>query len=394
MCGYTLSEAYWRIRDNKGLMNTFDRETLELWSKVITKFRRHCGSPAKLDDEWYDGFIHKRQKILEDMERYRDLLVCKADKQPIRLGGDYTDLAGAAVLEQFNLNKLDWKLLDEDSLQGFIESIDYDALNKRINELIPRYKAFLSDKNKKIEQLEAQKKQLFDELNKKREVLQHTTDSKLLITLMHNLDYEEKETDKKIKDFNLAIVAQKLRSFLDELPDEVRGELQWVYDDVIEEKCKDEDGKEKKKIKYKVWQIRTDVGNRSSIGADISKTLYYFWNVKQYTDEQTRKIINDDLKCIDDYLEWKVNFKKEDEEYFKKFKKHKQYKQEYLVDRITEFYQSIRVPRHPLDSGGSIYDQELHDKYEAYHKTHPDVSFDKWQEMRDNLFKQMQELGA
>lgn len=391
VCGYTLSEAYWRIRDNKGLMNTFDRETLELWSKVITKFRRHSGCPVTLDDGDYNALKASRERILKEMERYRDMLVYKAEKEPERLCGDYDFLADAAILEQFNLNNLDWKLLDEDSLDGFIKSIDYDAINQRVNDLIPRYRAFIKDQNEKIA-----------ELRKQEEAIGEAYSNRVEAAIKAGLDDTSinairKEGQKKGEEIHNKISVQISRDFYMELPGKLRGKLQRVEDDVIyiEVKDKNDERKDKVKAKYKVWQIRTDMAHRSSKGADISDTLYNFWDVKQYTDDDTRQIIIDDLKCIDDYLQWKIDWKEADEANYFETKKHLKYDSHKMAVKINTFYSSLQVPRHPLDHGGEdIEEVKLRDKYAAFHKSHPDVSFRDYEKMLYDLQSRMLELGV
>lgn len=342
MCGYTLTEAYWRIRNKEGLMPLYDRETLDLWSKVITKFRRYCGSPLPLPGGIYVDFKKQKEEILSHMERYRDMLCSKADKTPERLCGEWAFLAGAAIMEKFNEAGLNPMMMDEDSLNGFILSIDYAEIKERVNNLIPRYNAFIEDKNKRIEEVEKeiketnkafeQQKQLILEVAKKEETWSKTED-KLYSKIEKSRSKAEVVLRRKIR--NIA-----REDFLEKLDRKTKGQLEWPVDSVDTETGK-----------RAVWQIRTDLANRSSKGADICNTLYYFWTVNQWSGQEDRDIMEEDLRNIDKFINWKMKLKKADKERMKKEGKHLQYDEQELVDNIATFLHLVKWPVHPLDKG-------------------------------------------
>ncbi|MBR5612302.1 MAG: hypothetical protein IKW43_04065, partial [Bacteroidaceae bacterium] len=70
--GYTFSEAYWRLRDGKGLLSSYDQESLKQWSSLITNVRRNTGSLSVLTPNDQKELKNKRESILVKMEAYRD----------------------------------------------------------------------------------------------------------------------------------------------------------------------------------------------------------------------------------------------------------------------------------------------------------------------------------
>lgn len=72
--GYTFSEAYWRLREGKGLLSSYDQESLKMWSNLITSVRRDTGALRMLSSNDQTKLKDKRNKLLEKMESYRDKL--------------------------------------------------------------------------------------------------------------------------------------------------------------------------------------------------------------------------------------------------------------------------------------------------------------------------------
>lgn len=72
--GDTLSCAYWRLREGKGLLTYEDKRMLDVWSKQITKVRRYCSSPVALPISKHKEMSSKRNELLDRMETYRDWL--------------------------------------------------------------------------------------------------------------------------------------------------------------------------------------------------------------------------------------------------------------------------------------------------------------------------------
>lgn len=71
---YTLSAAYWRLRDGKGLISAYDQKTLDLCFKLITQIRRYLGSPVPLSDEYYNSLFTRKKTVIDAMEKYRTKL--------------------------------------------------------------------------------------------------------------------------------------------------------------------------------------------------------------------------------------------------------------------------------------------------------------------------------
>ena len=72
-CGYTLSEAYWRLDDGKGLMSLYDQESFEQWSEVMNGVAR-IKPLSRLMPIEYENFCAYRNLIWENMESYRHWL--------------------------------------------------------------------------------------------------------------------------------------------------------------------------------------------------------------------------------------------------------------------------------------------------------------------------------
>lgn len=70
--GDSVSAAYWRLREGKGLLTPFDKESLDLWCQLITDVRKYAASPYPLEDKLRQQLKDKREALLEKMEEYRD----------------------------------------------------------------------------------------------------------------------------------------------------------------------------------------------------------------------------------------------------------------------------------------------------------------------------------
>ena len=70
--GYTFTEAYWRLREGKGLISAYDQESFKMWSSLITAVRRHTAAAGKLKGEDQAALTVQRNELLQRMEAYRD----------------------------------------------------------------------------------------------------------------------------------------------------------------------------------------------------------------------------------------------------------------------------------------------------------------------------------
>lgn len=68
----TVSAAYWRLREGKGLLTPFDRESLDQWCQIITDVRKYAASPYPLEDKLRQQLKDRRESLIEKMEEYRD----------------------------------------------------------------------------------------------------------------------------------------------------------------------------------------------------------------------------------------------------------------------------------------------------------------------------------
>ena len=68
---YTMSDAYWRLRDGKGLISSYDQETFKICSDLITQIRRYMGSPVALHRQDYNRIKSSKEDIIDILEFFR-----------------------------------------------------------------------------------------------------------------------------------------------------------------------------------------------------------------------------------------------------------------------------------------------------------------------------------
>lgn len=123
--GYSFSEAYWRLRDGKGLVSSSDQESLKQWSSLITCVRRFTGPLKKLNPADQRELNIKREELLMKMEAYRDRL--EAGTNPHYLYNETSAVIFEHVLSGTvgNVRELDvfqqqeiWESLDVDMVEN------------------------------------------------------------------------------------------------------------------------------------------------------------------------------------------------------------------------------------------------------------------------------------
>lgn len=72
-CGYTLSNAYWRMEEGKGLLSLYDQESFETWSGLMNGVL-HLKPLTRLMPIEYDNFCAFRNYVWNRMEAYRNWL--------------------------------------------------------------------------------------------------------------------------------------------------------------------------------------------------------------------------------------------------------------------------------------------------------------------------------
>ena len=131
--GYTFSETYWRLRDGKGLISLYDKESLKLWSDLITCVRRCTGALTPLSVEDQARLKKKRNELLECMECFRDRIEMGTVPQYLYEGfspailehvlADMVgDVRGLSVAEQERI----WTELDMESVKAEVKRIQRD----------------------------------------------------------------------------------------------------------------------------------------------------------------------------------------------------------------------------------------------------------------------------
>lgn len=125
---YTMSEAYWRLREGKGLISAYDQETLELLSKMITQFRRRLGYPVRIDILDYLRYAEERNEMLHNYELLRD--VVGGGTQPEYMYENHYVVAVKRVLKKrIGENYLD---LNSDEYIRFWESLSLDDMQDEL----------------------------------------------------------------------------------------------------------------------------------------------------------------------------------------------------------------------------------------------------------------------
>lgn len=148
--GDTLSTAYWRLREGKGLLSYKDKQTLEALSEQITLIRRYCHNPSRLSNEEHQQLTDMRDELLARMESYRDWLYLGS--KPAYLTNmthhDYSDITLELSLSRINPEiikatledqKKFWRSLEFSSLLECDQHIWHDT--KGVLENNPKHKA-------------------------------------------------------------------------------------------------------------------------------------------------------------------------------------------------------------------------------------------------------------
>lgn len=305
-CGYTLSETYWRLREGRGLLSYFDQETLELWSQLITQFRRFAGSPLAIDRECYNSIGDTKSKLLDEMEEYRTWL---ADGVQPGYLGDSLLFVCEVVQEHFLNNGKKWQEMNESELLEYLRGIDYDVLLKRADEVQEHFRQHCKICEKCIENLEEEERELTMRLKKK--------------------EISEKEYTKEIRKIKKAIKMNEypLLAFYD-----LEGNRSENFMPVEPDK---------------VWQIRTDIDHRSSKDARISATLNLIWNVASKSTDEHRKIIDENMKVMSEFRGWKADIVAKNKAHKEKYGKSMLYEQNEILGRLKCLLDAIQVPQFP-----------------------------------------------
>lgn len=123
--GYSFSQAYWRLREGKGLLSSYDQESMKQWSSLITCVRRFTGPLKKLTPADQRELNVKRDELLAKMEEYRDRL--EAGSNPLYLYDRTSPVIFEHVLSGIigNVRELDsvqqqeiWESLDVDMVKN------------------------------------------------------------------------------------------------------------------------------------------------------------------------------------------------------------------------------------------------------------------------------------
>lgn len=138
---YTFADAYWRLREGKGLISAGDQIALAIWRGLITDIRRQTGAPMKLSPVQDTSLKQLRKELLERMEAYRDRLEC--GMRPEYLYDDSHPLIVENVLAEMiykHGNPVEWTA---DEQTGIWETLDIQALKANVEEETCKWHAYI-----------------------------------------------------------------------------------------------------------------------------------------------------------------------------------------------------------------------------------------------------------
>ena len=150
---YTLSAAYWRLREGKGLISAYDQKTLDLSFKLITQIRRYLGSPVPLSDEYYNSLFTRKKTVIDALEKYRTKLEFGA--KPEYLNDKHYTVAVNRVLFRVVGNRQYKMTMDE--MVSFWETLRQKELfqevkvaHKRFKEELKEYDMLTDEQKEKV----------------------------------------------------------------------------------------------------------------------------------------------------------------------------------------------------------------------------------------------------
>lgn len=252
--GDTLSSAYWRLKEGKGLLTYKDKESLKVWSDQITQVRRFYASPVPLSKYEHDRFYDLRDNLLTRMEAYRDWLASGSNPAYLTDTADheYSDITLEMTVGELNAQIIN---ADLESQKDFWRSLDIKELLRCDNYIFHKVASYL----------------------------EHMSKSQALDKIGEEFNYHRLLTDK-------------------------------------------------------VWQIRTDLEHRSSVGAAINDIMYWMYDVPSKSIGNS-VILEHNKTVIDRFIQWKVNTKK--------LFKEKRLIEDDILQILENFADDIRISYEP-----------------------------------------------
>ena len=283
--GLPLAQNYWRLREGKGLLNIFDQTSLDMWSKLISDIRRFTGSPVALPNRFMDDIRAEREQLLKRMEQYRTWL--SQGTSPVYHYDCYQHGGCVYRRQALELALSSWlkdKGMDltepPDSCLWTMSASDREAWRQRPRSLVDRI--------------------LREQLIAWQEVYQEA--SQICAEIQRVIDRTEQSRRR------CEAVLQDERSSETEKTEAVR-----ILDEVNRVNPLIDSGVMNKRNFFyidEIWQIRTDMDNRSSIDAAINALLLWIGDIPSLTAEH-RLIYRQDQDKVNAYKEWKSLMRKQ-----------------------------------------------------------------------------------
>lgn len=313
--GLPLAQNYWRLREGKGLLNIFDQTSLDMWSKLISDIRRFTGSPVALPNRIMDDIRAEREQLLNRMEQYRTWLSQGAS--PVyhydcyQHGGCVYRRQSLELALSFWLKDRGMDLTESpDSCLWTMSASDREAWRQRPRSLVDRI--------------------LREQLIAWQEVYQEA--SQICAEIQRVIDRTEQSRRR------CEAVLQDERSSETEKTEAVR-----ILDEVNRVNPLIDSGvMDKRNYFYidEIWQIRTNMDNRSSIDAAINALLLWVSDIPSLTAEH-RLIYRQNQDKVNAYKEWKSLMR---EQFSTSKKKHGSYDAAEIAEKIRTTINSIVVP--------------------------------------------------
>lgn len=316
LTGLPLAQNYWRLREGKGLLNTLDQASLDMWSKLISDVRRFTGSPVALPNRLMDEIRIEREQLLNRMEQYRTWL--SRGSSPIYHYDSYQHGGCRYRRQALELALSSWlksKGIDltesPDSCLWTMSSSDKEAWRQRPRSLVDRI--------------------LKEQLIVWPEVYNEA--SQICKDIQRVIDRNEQSRKRS------EAVLQDERSSEAEKTEAAR-----ILDEVNRINPLGDSGvMDTRHFFYidEIWQIRTDMDNRSSIDAAINALLLWICDIPSLTTEH-RHIYRQNQDKVNAYKEWKSLMRKQ---FSTSKEKHGSYDAAAIAEEIRTTIKSIMVPK-------------------------------------------------
>lgn len=310
--GLPLAQNYWRLREGKGLLNIFDQTSLDMWSKLISDIRRFTGSPVALPNRFMDDIRAEREQLLKRMEQYRTWL--SQGTSPVYHYDCYQHGGCVYRRQALELALSSWlkdKGMDltepPDSCLWTMSASDRERPRSLVDRILREQLIAWQEVYQEASQICAEIQRVIDRTEQSRRRCEAV------------LQDERSSETEKTEAVRILDEVNRVNPLIDS---GVMNKRNFFYIDEI-------------------WQIRTDMDNRSSIDAAINALLLWIGDIPSLTAEH-RLIYRQDQDKVNAYKEWKSLMRKQ---FSTSKEKHGSYDAAAIAEEIRTTIKSIMVPK-------------------------------------------------